>query len=65
MAFEELTQRHAAVWSSAPFENVAELITDMHARLVERLAPNEGERGSTSVAGQVTSPSTRPAPERR
>lgn len=43
MAFEELTQRHAAVWSSAPFENVAELITDMHAELVESLAPNEGE----------------------
>jgi len=44
MAFEELTQRHAAVWSSAPFENVAELITDMHAALVERLAPQEGEQ---------------------
>jgi SAM-dependent methyltransferase len=43
MAFEELTQRHAAVWSSAPFENVAELITDMHAALVDRLAPREGE----------------------
>ena len=43
MAFEELTQRHAAVWSSAPFENVATLITDMHAELVERLGPREGE----------------------
>ena len=39
MAFEELTQRHAAVWSSAPFENVAENISDMHAALEERLAP--------------------------
>jgi SAM-dependent methyltransferase len=44
MAFEELTQRHATVWSSAPFENVAELISDMHVALVERLPPGEGER---------------------
>jgi len=44
MAFEELTQRHATVWSSAPFENVAELIADMHAALVDRLAPEAGER---------------------
>jgi len=44
MAFEELTQRHATVWSSAPFENVAELIADMHDALVERLAPREGEQ---------------------
>ena len=44
MAFEELTQRHAAIWSSAPFENVAEIISDMHVALVERLAPQPGER---------------------
>ena len=37
MAFEELTQRHAAVWSSAPFENIAEIISDMHVALVERV----------------------------
>ena len=65
MAFEELTQRHAAVWSSAPFENVAELISDMH--VGARGAPRaRGGRaaGSTSVAGPATSPSTRSAPER-
>ena len=43
MAFEELTRRHAVVWSSAPFENIAEIISDMHVALVERLAPHEGE----------------------
>lgn len=43
MAFEELTQRHAGVWSSAPFENIAETINDMHEALVDRLAPEPGE----------------------
>ena len=43
MAFEELTRRHATIWSSAPFENIAELISDMHLALVERLAPERGE----------------------
>jgi SAM-dependent methyltransferase len=44
MAFEELTARHAQVWSSAPFEHIAESITEMHVALVERLAPQAGER---------------------
>ena len=44
MAFEELTTRHAQVWSSAPFERIAEVITEMHDALVERLAPQPGER---------------------
>ena len=44
MAFEELTSRHAVMWGSAPFENIAHLIEDMHVALVERLAPVAGER---------------------
>ena len=44
MAFEELTTKHAQVWSSAPFERIAEVITEMHVALVERLAPEPGER---------------------
>ena len=43
MAFEELTSRQATMWSSAPFENIAGLISDMHVALVERLAPTPGE----------------------
>ena len=43
MAFEELTRRHQAIWGSAPFENIADLITEMHVDLVERLAPVAGE----------------------
>lgn len=44
MAFEELTTRHAQVWSSAPFERIAEVITEMHDTLADRLAPQPGER---------------------
>jgi len=43
MAFEELTSRQAVMWGSAPFENIADLINDMHFALVERLAPEHGE----------------------
>src|SRR5581483_5280565 len=42
--FEELTAKHAQVWSAAPFERIAEVITEMHVALVERLSPREGER---------------------
>jgi SAM-dependent methyltransferase len=44
MAFEELTARHAQVWSAAPFEKIAAIITEMHVALAERLAPQPGER---------------------
>jgi 2-polyprenyl-3-methyl-5-hydroxy-6-metoxy-1,4-benzoquinol methylase len=44
MAFEELKQRQSAVWGSAPFENVAELIANIHDHLVAELAPQPGER---------------------
>jgi SAM-dependent methyltransferase len=43
VAFEELTKRHAEVWGSAPFENIAHIISDMHVALVERLDPRPGE----------------------
>jgi SAM-dependent methyltransferase len=51
VAFEELTTRHAQVWSSAPFERIAEVITEMHAALVERLAPQPGERWADLACG--------------
>jgi SAM-dependent methyltransferase len=44
MAFEELTERHEKVWSSAAFEKIAAIITEMHEALVERLAPKAGEK---------------------
>lgn len=43
MAFEELKQRQSAMWGSGPFEQVADLIGDIHDDLVERLDPQPGE----------------------
>jgi SAM-dependent methyltransferase len=44
MAFEELTSRQAVMWGSAPFENIADLISEMHLALVERLDPKARDR---------------------
>lgn len=56
MAFEELKQRQSAVWGSAPFENVADQIANIHDHLVAELAAQPGEEwldvgtGTGSVA---------------
>lgn len=44
MSFDELKQRHAQVWGSAPFENVAAEISGIHEHLVAELHPQPGER---------------------
>lgn len=44
MSFQELKQRQSVVWGSAPFENVAEQIANIHDRLVTELAPTAGEK---------------------
>lgn len=44
MSFEELKERQAQVWGSAPFERVADDIAILHDHLVEELAPTPGER---------------------
>lgn len=44
MAFEEWKAARSAAWDSAPFEPAAETLSDIHARLVELLAPKPGER---------------------
>jgi SAM-dependent methyltransferase len=44
MAFEELKQRQAMVWGSAPFENVVQTIASVHEHLVGELDPQPGER---------------------
>jgi 2-polyprenyl-3-methyl-5-hydroxy-6-metoxy-1,4-benzoquinol methylase len=60
MAFEELTSRQAVMWGSAPFENIAELISEMHLALVERLDPADGDHwldlacGAGDVAFQAS-----------
>jgi SAM-dependent methyltransferase len=44
MAFEELKERQSVVWGTGPYQNVTETITDVHARVVERLAPGPGTK---------------------
>ena len=44
MAFEELKQRHAAMWGSAPFEQVAVTLAEMHQTVVDRLDGKPGDR---------------------
>lgn len=39
-----LTQRHAAVWSNGPFEEIEASIADVHTAVVEALRPEAGER---------------------
>jgi SAM-dependent methyltransferase len=43
MAFEELKQRQAMAWGSAPFENLVDGIADIHEQLVRALDPQTGE----------------------
>ena len=42
MAFEELKQKQSVVWGKGPYQNITETITDIHARVIERLAPGPG-----------------------
>jgi SAM-dependent methyltransferase len=42
MAFEELKQRQSVVWGTGPYQNITETITDIHERVIERLAPGPG-----------------------
>ena len=44
MAFEELKQKQSAMWGNGPYQRITETITDIHERVVERLAPQGGER---------------------
>ena len=42
MAFEELKSKQSVVWGTGPYQNVTETITDIHERVIERLAPHAG-----------------------
>ena len=44
MAFEQLKERQSNVWGSAPFENVADSIADVHAAVVAAAGAVEGCR---------------------
>jgi ubiquinone/menaquinone biosynthesis C-methylase UbiE len=44
MAFEELKERQSRMWGNGPYQNVTETLTDIHELVIERLAPEEGDR---------------------
>ena len=44
MAFEELKQRHAAMWGSAPFERIAVTLAEMHQAIVDAVGGAPGKR---------------------
>jgi SAM-dependent methyltransferase len=44
MPFEELKQKQAVIWGNGPYQNITETLTDIHELVVERLAPQPGER---------------------
>jgi ubiquinone/menaquinone biosynthesis C-methylase UbiE len=44
MAYQELKQRQSAMWGMGPYQRVTETLTDIHERVIERLAPRGGVR---------------------
>ncbi len=44
MAYQELKQRQSVMWGTGPYQRVTETISDIHERVVERLAPQPGMR---------------------
>ena len=44
MAYHELKQRQSVMWGTGPYQRVTETLTDIHAQVVERLAPRPGVR---------------------
>jgi ubiquinone/menaquinone biosynthesis C-methylase UbiE len=44
MAYEELKRRQSAMWGNGSYQPVTETVADIHARVIERLAPRPGRR---------------------
>src|SRR5918992_1333061 len=44
MAYEELKQRQSVMWGIGPYQQITETIADIHEVVVERLAPDSGDR---------------------
>lgn len=44
MAFEELKERHAAMWGAGPFEKIAPTLAEMHDALIESVDGGPGDR---------------------
>ena len=44
MAYEELKERQSVMWGTGPYQRITETLTDIHELVVERLAPESGDR---------------------
>jgi SAM-dependent methyltransferase len=44
MAYEELKQKQSAMWGNGPYQRITETLTDIHDLVIERLAPEPGDR---------------------
>jgi SAM-dependent methyltransferase len=44
MAHEELKERQSVMWGNGPYQRITETIADIHEVVVERLAPEPGDR---------------------
>jgi ubiquinone/menaquinone biosynthesis C-methylase UbiE len=44
MAYEELKQRQSVMWGKGPYQRITETLADIHELVVDRLAPESGDR---------------------
>jgi SAM-dependent methyltransferase len=44
MAYEELKPRQSVMWGNGPYQRITETITEVHDAVLERLAPEPGDR---------------------
>jgi ubiquinone/menaquinone biosynthesis C-methylase UbiE len=44
MPYEELKQRQSVMWGNGPYQRITETLVDIHETVVERLAPEPGDR---------------------
>jgi ubiquinone/menaquinone biosynthesis C-methylase UbiE len=44
MGFEQLKERQSVMWGTGPYQRVTETLTDIHERMIARLAPAPGVR---------------------
>ncbi len=61
MAFEELKQKQAVIWGSAPYERVSDHLGIAHEHLLARLAPGPGQRwlDVATGTGELARPAAR------
>ena len=64
MAYEELKERQSVMWGNGPYQRITETIADVHDAVVEKLAPESGDRWLDLACGTGASPSAPQPPAR-